>query len=212
MTADINGTAIERRLARLREEYDDPPVETETWEDSPEEFARAVEHAENGYLGGAYAWVVREPEDAAPLTESMPEEATEDRRRALMIRNRADEKWGLPGGGREGGETFEETARREVLEETNIECEPTDCFLLRRVTVVPIESSDEPTTVPDDRRVHLLYVFFDATYEGGSIAIQPGELDGAAWFADPPARLMPANERRAESWTPDPDAGSSDRV
>ncbi|WP_137283625.1 NUDIX hydrolase [Halorussus salinisoli] len=201
MPTEINEEVVERRTDRLLEEYGDAPVEEETWEDSAAEFARAIEHAENGYLGGAYAWVVRESEDAAPLTDSMPGEARPDARKALMILNRANEKWGLPGGGREGDETFEETVRREVREETGIECAVTDLFLLRHVTAVP-ESESVAAEFETDR-VHFLYVFFDATYEGGSIAIQPGELDGAAWFADPPARMLPANERRAESWTPE---------
>ena len=200
MPSALNEREVERRMDRLLAEYGDVPVEEETWEDSAEEFARAVEHAESGYLGGAYAWVVREPEDAAPLTESMPEEARPDSRRALMILNRANEKWGLPGGGREDGETFEETARREVREETGVECSVTEPFLLRRVTAVP-ESEAVAAAFGTDR-VHFLYAFFDATYEGGSIAIQPGELDGAAWFAEPPARMLPANERRAETWSP----------
>ena len=199
MPSEINEREVERRTDRLLSEYGEVPVEEETWEDSSEEFARAIEYAENGYLGGAYAWVVREPEDAAPLTESMPEEAEPDSRRALMILNRADERWGFPGGGLEDGETYEETVRREVREETGIECAVTDLFMLRRVMSVP--ESEEVARQFETERVHFLYVFFDATYEDGSIAIQPGELNGAAWFAEPPERLMPANQRRAESWS-----------
>jgi 8-oxo-dGTP pyrophosphatase MutT (NUDIX family) len=201
MLSEVNEREVERRIDRLLAEYGEVPVEEETWEDSREEFTRAIEHAENGYLGGAYAWVVREPADAVPLTESMPEEAEADARRALMILNRANDRWGLPGGGLEGDETYEAAARREVREETGIECSVTDPFLLRRVTAVP--ESDHVAAEFDTDRVHLLYAFFDATYEGGSIAIQPGELDGAAWFAEPPARMLPANERRAETWSPD---------
>lgn len=199
MASEINVRRVERRMDRLLGEYGDVPVEEQTWEGSDEEFEGFADSARDGYLGGAYAWVVRDPADAPPLTESMPEEANGDARRALMIRNRADERWSLPGGGREDGETFAEAARREVHEETGIECSVGEPFLLRRVTAVPGDGVEDASA----DAVHLLYVFFDATYEDGSIAIQPGELHGAAWFADPPDRLMPATERRAETWTPD---------
>jgi ADP-ribose pyrophosphatase YjhB (NUDIX family) len=192
---EINGAAVERRTDRLLAEYGDPPVEEQTWERSPERFEREVQQAKNGYVGGAYAWVVRRPDEAADLTPSMPPEAEDDRKRALMILGRGADRWGLAGGGLEDGERYEEAVSREVREETGIECEPTDCFLLRHVTVV--------SETDDDRRIHFLYAFFDATYEGGSITVQPGELDGAGWFAEPPERLLPANEHRAESWMPE---------
>jgi len=205
MASEINAQRVERRLDRLLAEYGDVPVEEQTWEGSDEEFEGFADSARDGYLGGAYAWVVREPADAPPLTESMPEEANGDARRALMIRNRADEGWSLPGGGREDDETFEAAARREVREETGVDCSVGEPFLLRRVTAVP----DDGVEGASADAVHLLYAFFDATYEGGSIAIQPAELHGAAWFADPPERLLPATERRAEAWNPD--AGAAPR-
>jgi 8-oxo-dGTP pyrophosphatase MutT (NUDIX family) len=217
MVAAPNEEAVESALDRLREEYGDPPVEERTWERPPERFDRLVEYTEDGYVGGAYGWVVRRPEEAAALSESMPAEASDDRERVLMALGRGQDEWGLPGGGLEDGETHEEAVRREVREEAGVECEPVEPFLLRRVTVVPAETdpggesfaivsdeevADGSAVVASDRpdAVHLLYVFFDATYEGGSIAVQPGELDGAAWFAEPPERLMPANRFRAESW------------
>ncbi|WP_458185233.1 NUDIX hydrolase [Haladaptatus sp. NG-WS-4] len=155
-------------------------------------FAKVLDHARDGYLGGAYAWVVRHPADAPSLSDSMPEDARDDQSRVLMILSRGAESWGLPGGGREDGETFEETAIREIEEETNVRCSLAEPFLLRQATVVSEGDHDE--------RIHLLYVFFDAEYRDGTIAIQGGELTGAAWFAKPPEKMLPANERRAEDW------------
>lgn len=191
----VNRDEIARRKARLLDEYGGVAVEEETWEAPADLFPELVELAREGYVGGAYCWVVRRPEQAADLSESMPEEASPEADRVLMILNRGSEAWGLPGGGQEGDETFEETAVREVREETGIECEPTDLFLVQHVVTVSEGDRDE--------RLHTLRVFFDARYVAGQVSIQPGELNGAAWFAEPPARMHPENERRAETFFED---------
>ncbi|MFC7142205.1 NUDIX hydrolase [Halosimplex aquaticum] len=190
----VNREAVERRMERLRDEYGEVAVEEVDEEVPPERFETLREGSRSGYIGGAYAWVVREPDQAADLTESMPD-SVDDGRRVLMILGRGATRWGLAGGGQEGDETFEETAVREVREETSVECEITDCFLFRRFRTDSAGDHDE--------RLHALYVFFDAAYAGGHIAVQPGELNGAAWFAEPPGRMHPANEFRADDFWED---------
>lgn len=48
-----------------------------------------------------------------------------------------------------------------------------------------------------DQRLHALRVFFHADYDGGTLAIQSSELNGAAWFVDPPSteRLLAGTQR-----------------
>lgn len=187
----VNRETVRRRTERLRDEYDGVRVQEVSDELDEAEFSDFLAHCRDGYLGGGYAWVVREPDQAAELTESMPDEV-DDGRRVLMILGRGGSRWGLPGGGREAGETFEETAVREVREETGVECEVTGLFLLRHVVVTASASDDE---------AHVLQAFFDAKYAGGHVAIQPGELNGAAWFDEPPASLYPENAfRAADFW------------
>ena len=188
----VNETEIDRRLERLQQTYGEVPVEEDTVELPPEQFRRAEEFSRDGYLGGGYVWVVRKAVDAPPLGETVPDDATDNRDRVLMVRPRGSDRWGLAGGGRESGESFEDAAIREVHEETSIGCSIVDCFYLRRTTTVPEKR--------DGRELHTLQAFFDGGYESGEIAVQGLELNGAAWFARPPARMLPANERRAETW------------
>jgi 8-oxo-dGTP diphosphatase len=190
---DVNREAVERRKARLLDEYDGVSVREEHEEIPANLFPELRDLAREGYTGGGYVWVVRGPQETAPLAESLPSDI-EERRRALMILSRGTDRWGLPGGGRECGETYEEAAAREVSEETGIDCSITEPFLIRQRVSVSKGEHDE--------RLHTLWVFFDGRYEGGTIRIQPGELNGAAWFADPPERMHPENEFRAAEWTP----------
>lgn len=200
MPTELNQDEVERRLARLQAEYGavDVAVRDEVW--APEDFADSVELAESGYLGGAHVFTIREPDQTAPLTESMPPGSGDSRRRVLLALGRGSDEWGPPGGGREAGETYEEAAVREVSEETGIDCAITDL-------VDALRWNTRSSAEDDDRVVHTLFVRFEARYVGGTIEVQPGELNGAAWFAELPERQHEVTERWAPHWDPEP-AGS----
>lgn len=167
-------------MARLWGAYDSA-VEEESVELDPAEFDEFAEHAAAGYIGGGYAWVVRE--DPPPLSDSMPE-VDEAYPRVLLALGRDDSGWGPPGGGREGDEDYEAAAVREVREETGVECAILDCRRIRRTT---FERAD--TEEGTEETIHTLWVFFVARETGGSIDVQESELNGAAWFRDLPADL-----------------------
>jgi len=199
----INRDDVERRLDRLREEWGPFPVDRreETWPDG--EFEESVALAEDGYTGGGYVLAVRRPEEAAPLTESMPESAAAEHDRVLLGLGRGADEWGPPGGGREAGETYEAAAVREVREETGVD-----------VSVTGVQGALRWTTTgeTDDRTVHTAFVTFTGRYEGGHVEVQPGELDGAAWFRELPVNLHQFAEGFAADWdggragrTDDPD-------
>ena len=191
MSLQYNEDEISNRLSRLESEYGIGYREDETVEVDPSAFEREIALARNGYLGSSYAWIVRSASEAAPLTESMPRDARDARQRVLMILGRGGDAWGIPGGGREESETFEETTRREVREETGIECTITDLFGLRY----------ERRTAPGYEEVlHTVRLVFEAQYTDGSLSIQPGELNGAAWFATRPRRVHPLAKPLADDW------------
>ncbi|MFC3959000.1 NUDIX domain-containing protein [Halovivax cerinus] len=193
MTTHVNRSDVEARLARLCERYESVPVvETDTAV-PPARFDRLLDRAREGYTGGAYAWIVREPTDAPPLSTSMPDESVETGPVVCLIQHRGDEdRWRLPGGGREDGETSEEAVVREVAEETNLTIDVDAPFLCYR-----------ETQTPDDAReiyLHTLWICFDATYASGHLDILVGELRGAAWLTDPPRDLGPWAQFRGVDW------------
>ena len=100
--------AVDARIAGLEAEFGSFPVVDWTAVNHPDYFDRGVDVFEAGHRGGAAVCV------------------TDDDRRLLFIRQpRRPETGVFPGGSHESGESFPETARREVWEETGVDCELT---------------------------------------------------------------------------------------
>ncbi|WP_435114889.1 NUDIX hydrolase [Halolamina sp. C58] len=169
--------AVDDRIESLRERFGAFPVVDVTRLNDPDFFADGVALFESGARGAAGARV------------------TDGEGRLLLLRDDRDpETWVLPGGGHEPGETFPETARREVREETGVDCEITGVWRAVRKRFV---RRDDP-----QRRGYLLEVFFTADAVGGEAGVDPGRLDEGEellevrWFDEAPANAIPVIEDR----------------
>ena len=166
---------VNRRLKRLKREYGDFSVEETTVTNEPDFFEQGRQLAEDGWIGDAGAWV------------------TDEQDRVLLIQHRdGPTEWGTPGGGHEPGETMEETARREVREETGVECSITGVYWARRKTIVNEADPDE--------RLYMLTVGFEAAYEGGDIEIGDDDILDAQWFSEPPADVADFLSDKVDEW------------
>jgi 8-oxo-dGTP diphosphatase len=192
VTERVNDEFVEDRIGAFQERYGEVEVVEDDVSVPAADFDSYLENAREGYVGGAYAWVTRDPDEAGYPSESY-DGGVVDAEQALLILPRGQTEWGLPGGGVESDESFERAARREVLEEAGVGCEITGLWRLER----KLWQSDDPD---DDRESVSLHVFFDADYVGGSIAVQAGEVDGAVWFAEPPGPLMDETAERAATF------------
>lgn len=81
--------------------------------------------------------------------------------------------WCIPKGGREEGESLEETAKREVLEETGLEGE-----ILLKLGTIHYEYSLPGDRTRRDKTVHF-YLF---RYLSGSVEDHDNEVEEARWF------------------------------
>jgi ADP-ribose pyrophosphatase YjhB (NUDIX family) len=102
-----------------------------------------------------------------------------DRRRRLV--------WSLPKGHVEDGETVEEAALREVLEETGLVAD----------IVAPLGIIDFWFAV-EDRRIHKTVHHFLMRYESGELSDEDAEVVDVAWvdFDDVASKLAYRDERR----------------
>lgn len=167
---------VARELERLEDEYGSVSLCEETVTNEPEYFEHGRELAREGWIGDAGAWV------------------TDNDDRVCLIRHKgAPDTWGTPGGGHEPPETLAETARREVREETGIECSLTGIYWARQKTVV---LKSDPS-----QRLSMLTVEFEAEYERGTLTISDPDILEAKWFSEPPEIVTDALEGKVEAWT-----------
>jgi 8-oxo-dGTP pyrophosphatase MutT (NUDIX family) len=109
-------------------------------------------------------------------------------------------QWTLPKGAQEQGETVEETALREVREETGLEVE----------LLGPLDTIDYWFVwAPEQTRYHKFVHYYLMRAVGGDFADHDHEMEDAAWFRPGQARrrMAFANERRLLDLIPDVLAG-----
>lgn len=156
-------------IQALRDEYGQFEVSVETFAVSNEKYVAVQSSLQNDALGGARVRICRE----------------RDQRQLLLVSNRGEDGWDVPGGAREPGESTESTARREVSEEVGLQ-----------VTIKSVLHVFEFGFVPDagdGDRISGLWVYFEGTLadQPASVEIQTEELDDARWFCEIPTRLNP---------------------
>lgn len=101
---------------------------------------------------------------------------TDDQQR-ILLQLRRDGGWGLPGGLLEPGESFEETAIREVKEETNLDVH--DLALLGTFS-----GSDYTFTLENKDRINVITSLFEVTSWSGRMINDPTEGLALTFFAE----------------------------
>jgi len=180
---DRSRRRIEAAIDRLTDRFGPVEPVVDDWTAAGEEYADLVDRVRAGTLGGAGAWV------------------RDDRGRVLLVRRAATpEVWSEPSGHHEPGEDLHETARREVREETGVECRITGVALFQHVRYHPSDGrsgdhppgsrSDDAGDPTDGGPIHRAIVVFDAEHVAGDPRPEPGEIVAAEWWDRHPEALL----------------------
>ena len=104
----------------------------------------------------------------------------DDENRVLLIQDEAHPfDWELPGGKAQDGETPEETARREVEEETNLKVGVVD---LLKLETLELDYGDVALSIPQP--------IFVATQRGGYLRLREDSITDARWFSELPRNAV----------------------
>ncbi len=113
----------------------------------------------------------------------------------LLLGQRSDNhQWGIPGGGMEPGETVEETARREALEETGLE--------IHELRLFGVFSGPEFFyTYPNGDQVHNVSIVFESQAAEARLALNE-EHTAFGFFApaDLPEEISPPIRPVIRAW------------
>jgi ADP-ribose pyrophosphatase YjhB (NUDIX family) len=96
----------------------------------------------------------------------------DDRRRILLVRERRDDLWTLPGGWCDIGESAGRSVEREVLEETGLTCKA-----VRLLALFDKHCHPHPPQLP-----HAYKAFFHCEVSGGDLIQHTNETAGADYF------------------------------
>jgi len=162
---------VDRRIEGLTDRHGSFPVGRNEYDLDPGSHRRARDLHEAGVVGGVRVWVERDDS-------------------VLLVRERSrPDTWGIPGGLIEPGERVEATGRREVREETGIECRIRDVAFASREVYRPADGED-PT-------VRDLAVCLVADHAGGELRRQEAEIAEVEWFDALPDEVHPPAPRLA---------------
>ncbi|MFD1851814.1 NUDIX hydrolase [Oceanobacillus bengalensis] len=117
-----------------------------------------------------------------------------DKDNRLLLQKRSDnQKWGLPGGFMDLGETVQETARREVFEETGLQLGKLDLFGI-------YSGSEYDKTFSNGDQVSMVQVLFSCSeYAGGLVSNNAETLKNEFFPLDQlPDNLFPDHQRFLE--------------
>lgn len=138
-----------------------------------------------------YVMSLREKIGHAPIIMTATGVLILDENNRLLLQRRTDNGlWDYPGGSMELGESFEQCAKREVREETGLECQELEVFTI-------VSGEDQHYIYPNGDEIYAAGVVYLCRRFTGELCVQQEEAFEQRFFALDalPENLDPVNEK-----------------